>query len=87
MSTVATTLPATRVDPSLLDDIRRFGAADVSACFSCGVCTATCPLVTDEGTFPRRMIRYAQLGLRDRLLSSRELWTCYACGQCSEQCP
>ena len=87
MSTVATTLPATRVDPSLLDDIHRFGAADVSACFSCGVCTATCPLVTDEGTFPRRMIRYAQLGLRDRLLSSRELWTCYACGQCSEQCP
>ena len=87
MTTVATTLPATRVDVSLLDDIRRFGAADVSACFSCGVCTATCPLVTDDGTFPRRMIRYAQLGLPDKLLSSRELWTCYACGQCSEECP
>jgi ferredoxin len=87
MTTLTTTLPATRVDVSLLDDIRRFGAADVNACFSCGVCTATCPLVADDGTFPRRMIRYAQLGLRDRLLSSRELWTCYACGQCSEQCP
>ncbi|MBI3750394.1 MAG: 4Fe-4S dicluster domain-containing protein [Chloroflexi bacterium] len=79
--------PATRVDGGLLADIRRFGAADVNACFSCGVCTATCPLVTNDGTFPRRMIRYAQLGLRDKLLSSRELWTCYACGQCSEQCP
>jgi ferredoxin len=87
MTTLTTTLPATRVDVSLLDDIRRFGAADVNACFSCGVCTATCPLVTDDGTFPRRLIRYAQLGLRDRLLSSRELWTCYGCGQCSEQCP
>ena len=78
---------ATRVDGSLLGELRRFGAADVSACFSCGVCTATCPLVTDDGTFPRRIIRYAQLGLRDKLLNSRELWTCYACGQCSEQCP
>jgi heterodisulfide reductase subunit C len=76
-----------RVDSSLLGDIRRFGAADVSACFSCGVCTATCPLVTNDGTFPRRIIRYAELGLRDKLLSSKELWTCYACGQCSDSCP
>jgi ferredoxin len=77
----------TRVDSSLLTDIQRFGAADVTACFSCGVCSATCPLVSDDSTFPRRMIRFAQLGLRDRLLSSRELWTCYACGECSESCP
>ena len=85
--TAITAAPATRVDAGLLGDIKRFGAADVSACFSCGVCTATCPLVTSDGTFPRRIIRFAQLGLRDQLLSSRELWTCYACGQCSEQCP
>ena len=83
----AAALPATRVDGSLLAEIQRYGAADVTACFSCGVCSATCPLVDDDGTFPRRMIRYAQVGLRDKLLSSRELWTCYACGQCSEQCP
>jgi len=87
MTATSATLPVTRVDRSLLDDIKRFGAADVSACFSCGVCTATCPLVGEDGTFPRRMIRYAQLGLRDQLRESRELWTCYACGQCSEQCP
>ncbi|HYL41221.1 MAG TPA: 4Fe-4S dicluster domain-containing protein [Candidatus Binatus sp.] len=87
MTAIATPLPATRVDTGLLTDIKRFGAADIEACFSCGVCTATCPLVSDDGTFPRRMIRYAQLGLKDQLLSSRELWTCYACGQCSEQCP
>lgn len=76
-----------QVDTGLLSDLQRFGAADVSACFSCGTCTATCPLVTDDATFPRRMIRYAQVGLRDKLLSSKELWTCYACGECSETCP
>jgi ferredoxin len=75
------------VDTGLLADIQRFGAADVSACFSCGTCTATCPLVTDEATLPRRLIRYAQVGLREKLLSSKELWTCYACGECSETCP
>ena len=75
------------VDTDLLTDLQRYGAADVSACFSCGNCTATCPLVGSDATFPRRMIRYAQVGMRDRLLSSKELWTCYACGECSETCP
>jgi ferredoxin len=75
------------MDTRLFDDIQRFGAADVKACFSCGVCTATCPLVGNDAGFPRRLIRYAEVGLRDKLLSSPELWQCYACGQCSESCP
>jgi ferredoxin/nitrate reductase gamma subunit len=78
---------ATRVDLGLYPDIRRFGAADVSACFSCGTCTATCPLSTTDATFPRRMIRYAQLGMKDALLSTKELWACYGCGECAETCP
>jgi len=80
-------MTAAVIDPGLLADIKRFGAADVSACFSCGTCTAICPLVGDDNTFPRRMIRYAQVGMRDKLLSSKELWSCYACGECSESCP
>ena len=75
------------VDASLLTDIKKFGAADVSACFSCGNGTAICPLSTNDGAFPRRMIRYAQVGMKDALLSSKELWTCYHCGLCSDTCP
>lgn len=78
---------STPVDLGLYPDIRRFGAADVSACFSCGTCTASCPLSETDATFPRRMIRYAQLGMKDALLSSKELWACYQCGECAETCP
>ncbi len=81
------TAAATIADMKLYPEIQRYGAADVSACFSCGTCTAVCPLVEDDATFPRRIIRYAQLGMKDALLSSKELWTCYACGECSESCP
>ncbi len=73
--------------PGLLSDIKQFGDVDVSACFSCGNCTAVCPLAQSDGTFPRRMIRYAQVGMKDALLSSKELWTCYHCGLCSDTCP
>jgi heterodisulfide reductase subunit C len=77
----------TIIDTELLSEIKRFGAGDVSACFSCGTCTAICPLVDNDATFPRRIIRYAQVGLKDELLSSKELWTCYQCGLCSDSCP
>ena len=77
----------TVVDPRLMTDLRRFGAADINACFSCGNCTAICPLADDDATFPRRIIRLAQVGLADDLASSKELWTCYQCGRCTDRCP
>jgi nitrate reductase gamma subunit/ferredoxin len=78
---------AVTVDPTLLPELQRYGAFDVAACFNCGNCTAVCPLTGDDATFPRRIIRYAQVGMKAELLSSKELWTCYYCGECSETCP
>jgi len=77
----------TPLDLGLYPDLQRFGATDISACFSCGTCTASCPLSQTDATFPRRIIRYAQLGMKDALLSSKELWSCYQCGECAETCP
>jgi ferredoxin len=75
------------VDPTFLYKLGRFGAFDVSACFNCGNCTAVCPLSTGNDSFPRKMVRYAQIGNRDRLLACKELWLCYYCGECSDTCP
>ncbi len=75
------------VDAGLLPELRSYGAFDISACFNCGNCSAVCPLSDGEGSFPRRMIRLGQLGLRDRLLAGREAWLCYACGECTATCP
>ncbi|MCI0582811.1 MAG: 4Fe-4S dicluster domain-containing protein [Chloroflexi bacterium] len=83
----ATATAPTTLDVGLYPDIQRFGATDISACFSCGTCTASCPLSQTDATFPRRIIRYAQLGMKDALLSSKELWTCYQCGECADTCP
>jgi len=78
---------STRVDPQMLFEIKEFGAANVEKCFNCGNCTAVCSMTSDADQFPRKIIRMAQLGLRDELLGSKELWLCYNCGQCSETCP
>jgi nitrate reductase gamma subunit/ferredoxin len=78
---------ATVVNPNLITDLQKFGAPDINACFSCGNCTAICPLADNDATFPRRFIRLAQVGLGDDLVTSKELWTCYQCGMCTERCP
>ncbi len=74
-------------DPNVMATIRRYGAFDVSACFSCGTCTATCPLSTPEASFPRKVIHYAQLGLKDKLVGRPDVWLCESCGECSDTCP
>jgi ferredoxin len=78
---------STRVDPSLLDEIKTYGAVSPEACFNCGNCTAICPLTSDGHPFPRNTIRLLQMGLRERLVENVDPWLCYYCGECSDTCP
>ncbi len=78
-----------RVNLALPAELNRFEEAglNIAKCFNCGTCTAMCSHTEGERSFPRRMIRFAQLGLEDRLLESPEPWLCYYCGECSKTCP
>ncbi len=76
-----------RANLGFVDDVKRLGAPDLTACYSCGNCSAVCPLSEGELSFPRKMIRYSLLGLEGRILSSPEPWLCYYCGECSKTCP
>lgn len=75
------------VDPALPADIRRYGKFDTTGCYQCGSCTLSCALVADSATFPRRVIRFALLGLRGPLVESLDPWICHDCGDCSLICP
>ncbi len=75
------------VNPELLLNLKKFGVEDAAACFNCGNCTAVCSLSSESVPFPRKVIRYLQLGLKDKLYESPEPWLCYYCGDCSETCP
>jgi len=76
-----------KVNENVLDQIKKLGAFDLEACYSCGTCSAICPLSEGTVSFPRRLLRYAQLGLEKRILAAPEPWLCYYCGECSETCP
>lgn len=75
------------ISPNLYGEIERLGAKDMETCMQCGNCAAACPLSTGENTFPRKIYRYLQLGLKDKVLESPEPWLCYYCGDCNTDCP
>ena len=75
------------VNPDFLLNLKKFGVKDAAACFNCGNCTAVCSLSSEFVPFPRKTIRYLQLGLDSKLLQSPEPWMCYYCGDCSDTCP
>jgi len=78
---------SSEVNPELLLNLKKFGVEDAATCFNCGNCTAVCSLSSESTPFPRKVIRYLQLGLKDKLVASPEPWLCYYCGDCSETCP
>jgi quinone-modifying oxidoreductase, subunit QmoC len=76
-----------KVDPNLIRELEHFGLKDANKCYNCGTCTAVCNLSTPENPFPRKIVRYIQLGQRDKIETSPEPWLCYFCGDCSTRCP
>lgn len=58
---------------------------DATACMGCGVCIATCPMGID--VLPRKLFRYAVLGLKDEILANTEaIFQCLLCKLCEEIC-
>ncbi len=60
---------------------------DLLACYQCGKCSAGCPMANYMDILPNQMIRFAQLGLEDALLSSNAIWLCVSCLTCNSRCP
>lgn len=79
----------TLVNPDLMKEIKKYSTKDfnVSACFNCGNCTAICPLSDEKYQFPRTLIRYAQIGMKEKILGSDLMWLCSYCNDCSDTCP
>jgi heterodisulfide reductase subunit C len=64
------------------------GGEKLKQCFQCGTCTSDCPIARFSDSYrPRQIIRMAQLGLKNRVLSSDTLWLCAACFTCTDRCP
>jgi heterodisulfide reductase subunit C len=77
-----------KLDPTFRREIQSMPHADeLSACFACSTCTAACPIANIWEIKPHQLIRMILLGMREKVLSSREIWLCLTCFECQERCP
>lgn len=76
-----------RVSRDFVDKIERLSGQDLLACYQCGKCSAGCPMAGYMDILPNQMIRFAQLGLEEELLSSEAIWLCVSCLTCNSRCP
>jgi heterodisulfide reductase subunit C len=62
------------------------GAKTLHNCIQCGTCTGSCPSGKHTALRIRKLIRGAQLGLKN-ILNADDLWLCTTCYTCYERCP
>jgi heterodisulfide reductase subunit C len=70
-----------------VEKVETLAGQDLLACYQCGKCSAGCPMAKHMDILPNQMIRYAQLGLKDELLSCNAIWMCVSCFTCNTRCP
>ena len=74
-------------NPKFEKEIADYGGAEVKMCFQCGTCTAGCPSGRRTSYRVRKLMRLAQIGQREEIINSEELWECSTCYTCVERCP
>ena len=76
-------------DPDFRKEILRSpGGENISACFTCRTCSASCPITFANERFnPVKIIRTALYGMREKVLGSEFIWLCSSCYACQERCP
>jgi heterodisulfide reductase subunit C len=80
-------LSSEKVHSETVHRIEEYSGQDLMACYQCGKCSAGCPVAFAMDMLPSQVIRYAQLGLVDRLTESKTIWLCAACQTCYTRCP
>ncbi len=74
-------------NPDFVNELAAVGGEGAKMCFQCGTCTAGCPSGKITAYRTRKLMRMAQLGLKDEIIGSDDLWQCTTCYTCEERCP
>jgi len=69
-----------------LERISEMSGQIITLCEQCGVCSGSCPMVSEMDTTPSQMMRMVQLG-QSEVLRAKTIWLCASCFTCTVRCP
>lgn len=71
----------------LRNEVEKESGEKIFSCYQCAKCSAGCPIAVEMDYLPSQIIRMVQLGMEERVLSSRTIWLCAGCETCVTRCP
>jgi heterodisulfide reductase subunit C len=83
---MAYSLSAAVIRNPLCRRVETISGQNISLCYQCGKCSATCPSASRMDLLPHQVVRFLQLGL-GQVFNSNSIWTCATCFSCETQCP
>lgn len=75
-----------------IDDLFKYeiassiGGEGLLRCLKCGACSGGCPVSAVTDYRPRKVLGNVLLGMKEQVLSSKDIWMCAACFTCEERC-
>ena len=69
-----------------LERISEMSGQIITLCEQCGVCSGSCPMVSEMDITPSQMMRMVQLG-QSEVLRAKTIWLCASCFTCTVRCP
>jgi len=83
---VAHQISAETLTTPLLRKVETISGQNLSLCYQCGKCSATCPLAAQMDLMPHQIVRFLQLGI-EQVFDAKSYWLCATCFSCETQCP
>lgn len=71
----------------LAEKVKNISGEDVSSCYQCGLCSASCPVRFAMDLSPTQVIRLVQIGKVKRIFELNTFWICSTCFTCQARCP
>jgi heterodisulfide reductase subunit C len=76
-----------KIRNEFIKKVETLSGIDLSKCYQCGRCSGGCPSAEFMDLLPNQVIRFAQLGKKEEVLSCKTIWLCASCFTCSVRCP
>lgn len=69
-----------------LKKVEKLSGEVITRCDQCGVCSGSCPMVSEMDITPSQMMRMVQLG-QSEVMNTKAMWLCASCFACTVRCP
>jgi heterodisulfide reductase subunit C len=69
-----------------LKKVEELSGQFITRCDQCGVCSGSCPMVSEMDITPSQMMRMVQLG-QSEVMNTKAMWLCASCFACTVRCP